>query len=277
MLPRRFLATCELLSVLGALLPIAGCQKSQPVADSHRKGDGSTGRVAVIDLDEVATRLGCTEEISAETTRQTAAVNRQMTKLQTLARAESSETQNLATSESTDSPRNSVALDASQLKQVGGQLIGQLINAKRNAERQLSKHRETLVNKFREEVKPFVFEFAKRRGLTVIVTEREFLYSADPSVEITDEAIGEMAKWRRGRTSHLALLRSPQQRAKRRCKLDAAWGDSFPKFTVATEIYGIKTEASMRFLPNLLAFPCFFPFDARFEPSPATTISTRLV
>ncbi|MFT7641042.1 MAG: Skp family chaperone for outer membrane protein [Pirellulaceae bacterium] len=191
MLFRRFLA------IFGMLLLLAGCQKTLPAVQSTNEADNSSGRIAVIDLDEVAKRLGRADELATELSRQTAALNQQISQLQQAAQAKFLEAKNQETAPQTAAVGNEVipTTDAgeTQLKQLGVQLNGQLLNAKRTAQLKLAKHRETLFNKFREEVKPFALEVAKQRGLTVIITKREFLYSVGPSADITEEVIGKMA------------------------------------------------------------------------------------
>ncbi|HMO85128.1 MAG TPA: OmpH family outer membrane protein [Lacipirellulaceae bacterium] len=169
------------LAAVAALGPVAGCGwQSAP------NSKGTAGAVAIIDLDEIARRLGSDRQIADSLNQRQTALRQQLVEL--------------AQSYSQQIADQRKSLPAEQPGQADVTLAGweQQANAnlnqvKQQAELDLLNHRQRLMAQFRDQVKPVARRVAQQRGLSVIVTKNDtviFDYAA--GADITDEVVDEL-------------------------------------------------------------------------------------
>ena len=166
-------------AVLAATTVGCGWQSDQrPVA--------SGGAVAVIDLDEIARRLGSDKQIAdAVAQRQTALSQRLV---------------DLAKSYSEQIAAQKKALPAEPAKQSDvtvasweQQANANLNQVKQQAEADLYNHRLQLVQRFRDQIKPVARRVAQERGLSVIVTKNDsVIYDFTSTADITSAVVDEL-------------------------------------------------------------------------------------
>jgi Skp family chaperone for outer membrane proteins len=172
-----FYFTAASLSVLA----LAGCNR-------HAGSTPTTavGAVAVIDLDEIARRLGSDKQIVNSISQRQNSLSQQLVDL-SKSYSQQIEEQKKKLAESGDA-KGGVTLANWQ-----HQANAKLNEVKQQAELQLQQHRATLVAKFREEIKQEARRVAQSRGLSVIVTKNDnVLYDFSPAADITDAVIAEL-------------------------------------------------------------------------------------
>lgn len=149
------------------------------------------GGVAVIDLDDVAKRLGRDVSISSELK---GAGDLLSTKL--------GETQKGYQSELEKSraalPETLSDEDNQKLLQLSQSLNQQFQSKQREAQEELNATRLALVNRFKEEVKPVAKKIALSRGLEVVILKSELILTALETVDITDEVVVTMVAYGKG-------------------------------------------------------------------------------
>lgn len=141
------------------------------------------GGVAVVDLDEVARRLGRDEEMSQSFKGQADVLNQQLLGAQKSAVAQLEEIRKgLGQEPSAEEAKNFIRLQ--QSAQV------QLTQLKQQAEFALNNHRQQLVNRFREDAKPIAAKVAKDRGMTTVVTRNDsVVFHVEEAVDITEDVV----------------------------------------------------------------------------------------
>lgn len=187
---RRFLC----LATGGLFSLLAGCDTVVPSANS---GDNAppavqpvsastpapAGGFAVLDLDEVARRLGSESEIINEMKQKESQLNEELGALQ------SSYARQL------DEKRRALNVQPSeeqtaQLKELDRNLGTRLQQAQLDAQRELMRHQAALINRLRERVRPVARDVAKSRGLgTVVLKNMDVLFHFNTDADITDEVI----------------------------------------------------------------------------------------
>ena len=143
--------------------------------------EGSSGGVAVVDLDAVAKQIGATDEISQALKSRESNLNGQLQSLKANY-VQQLEAKKIEFGQEPNEEQNT------QLVAMGRQINLNLVKAQRTAQGNLNVHRAQLVAKFREQVIPIAEEIAQARGLTIVVPKNDSLIlSVDDSVNITDE------------------------------------------------------------------------------------------
>lgn len=182
------------LIVLSACL--IGCKKAEEEAPggwtSASRGAKAAGGVAVVDLDEVARRLGRLDEIGGELRQREASLNQQLQAMQSSYRQQYQDKLNQLAQAP---PEASVGRSEQeqQLQVVQQKMNVQLLQAKKQAQTNLNSYQLTLINRFRAEVKPIAQEVAAQRGFSVVVPKLDqVLFAFDPAVDITDEVARRM-------------------------------------------------------------------------------------
>jgi len=168
---------------MAALLLAAsvGCNKTETA-------QAPGGGVAVIDLDEVARRLG-----------------RDLTMTESLKAREGSLTQQLSTVQANYTKQLTDKKDAfgaeltedqtRALLQMQQQANLQLNQVKQKAVANLTQHKTQLIAQFRDEVKPIAQAAAKARGYSVVATKNDaVVFTYDSAHDITDDVVAEMSK-----------------------------------------------------------------------------------
>jgi Skp family chaperone for outer membrane proteins len=166
--------------VLAALL-FTGCGQS---ADPRQAASGAA--VAIIDLDEIARRLGSDKQIAAAISQRQTALSQQLVDLAKSYSAQIDQQKAKLTAE--NAQPNDVMLASWQ-----NQANANLNKIKLQAEADLQNHRVTLVNSFRDQIKPAARRVAQARGLSIIVTKNDsvvFDYTA--TADITDAVVDEL-------------------------------------------------------------------------------------
>ncbi len=154
---------------------------------SYYNSTHSSGGVAIVDLSEVARRLGRDQEMVESIKGQATNLNQQ------LVNAEQSAKDQLGamlkqigeTPTTEDSQKFANAKRSAQI---------QLVQFRKQAEARVGQHQQQLVAKFRDDAKPFVDKIAKERGITTVVVKNEaVVFSFDETVDITDEVVALMS------------------------------------------------------------------------------------
>ncbi|MBW3538961.1 MAG: OmpH family outer membrane protein [Planctomycetes bacterium] len=186
----------RVLSVLVWLVAISGCGEGD---DSHAAANGNgtanadgkpietvRGGVAVIDLDAVLKRLGREPELNEQLELKRKLVNDGVAQLQKQLVEEFLAKQKEIGENPTDEQKRELATMYQRFQ-------SQEFDAKRKAQQEVAEYRNTLVQKFREEVKPVAREAAAAKGLSVVLTKIDIVYVHDPAVDITDEVVGRLS------------------------------------------------------------------------------------
>jgi Skp family chaperone for outer membrane proteins len=154
------------------------------------KGDdrpaATAGAVAVIDLDEIAQRLGSDREIAESITKRQSALHQQLVDLAK------------SYNEQISAKKKELPVAAAEQSEVTVAAWQQQANAnlnqvKRRAEADLKNHRTKLVQQFRDSIKPTARRVAQQRGLSVIVTKNDsVIYDFTAAADITDAVVDEL-------------------------------------------------------------------------------------
>jgi Skp family chaperone for outer membrane proteins len=155
-----------------------------------RQSDGrqaaSAGAVAVIDLDEIARRLGSDQQIARAIAQRQTAFSQQVVDLAKSYNAQIQEQK--AKLAAADAQQNQVTV-ASWEQQANAKLN----QVKQQAAAELASHRQQLVNQFRDHIKPAARRVAQARGLSVIVTKNDsVVFDFTSGVDITDAVVDEL-------------------------------------------------------------------------------------
>jgi Skp family chaperone for outer membrane proteins len=184
------------LAVLTLLGLLAGCDGVVPQAKttdatatsaSSLAGESADRKtsagVAVIDLDEVARRLGAESEILSEMKDKEKQLNDELQTLQ------ASYTRQLESKRRTLNVQPTEEQTA-ELQELDRHLGAKLQEAQLDAQRTLARHRATLINRLRERVRPIARDVANRRGLeTVVLKNLDLLFHYSAEADITDEVV----------------------------------------------------------------------------------------
>ena len=178
--------------VIGAL----GCDTaSDPAVDVKGSATSvgsrgpASGGVAIVDLDEVAKRLGRDIVMSKAIENGQASLNQQLQKLQ-VSLNEQYEAKKFALNAQPPQDRQAEDAQVAELGKLERQFSLQLAQARRSAQSEINSYGRRLIQQFRAEVKPIAQEVAAGRGLSVVVTKNEsVLLSFDPADDITDEVV----------------------------------------------------------------------------------------
>lgn len=184
---------CEFLAMVGsqamkifsALLIIlsitlTGCD--------HLPFTGPKGGVALIDLDDIAKRLGRDVAIVQELKDAGGPLSDQVNAAQKEYQAEF------------DRSRDSIGTrpsetDNQKLAELGSKLNLQLQQKQQQAQQELNAKRVALVSRFREEIKPVALKIASRKGLGVVLLKSEMVVlGSERGLDITDEVVAELIK-----------------------------------------------------------------------------------
>lgn len=145
-------------------------------------GAGSSGAVAMVDVNAVARALGRDDVIE----QQIQSANHQLT-TQLLQVAQSLQQQLEAQQQSAGEDEAA----REQLAQATAKANQQLKKSQRAAQQQLDKYRAGVVGAFLNEVRPHAEEIARARHVRLVLTASSILWF-DPAIDITDEVIAAM-------------------------------------------------------------------------------------
>ena len=160
---------------VGVLFYLTGCGSDQRSIAS--------GGVAIVDLDVVAQKLGHDVEIRQSVKQKQKSLNEQLTTMQAVFL-------NQQNQKKTDFGTILTSGEEEALRKLNAQLNIQLSRARKNAQLDLKLHRQSLVDAFREKLKPVIREVAAEKGLSIVIPkDKRLLLTVDPKVDITDEVI----------------------------------------------------------------------------------------
>jgi Skp family chaperone for outer membrane proteins len=164
-------------------LTVAGCgwQSDSPRAETP-------GAVAIIDLDEIARRLGSDRQISSLIAQRQNALTKQVVELAKKYNAQIEEQKAKLTSPEGQPAENFEVTVASWQQQASASLT----QVKQRAEADLTNTRLQLVNQFRDRIKPAARRVAQERGLSVIVTKNDTVFDFVSTADITDAVVDEL-------------------------------------------------------------------------------------
>lgn len=172
-------STYGMLIVGSIALAGAGCGNSGQTEESPSQT--VTGGVAVIDLDQLAEKLGRDVAMTNSIRDQSASLNQQLSNLQNslLSQVEEKE-QKLG-----DIPTEEQSKELQGIKRQAGINLNQ---ARQKAQAVLNQHSQQLVSRFREEVRPLAREVADEKGLSVVVTKNDsVVFTFQDAIDITGE------------------------------------------------------------------------------------------
>ena len=176
---RRFFAlSFAVLFGAAVLFSNAGCGKS---FDLGLKG--SSGSVAVLDLDEVARLLGQDVHISQTLEADKRLLTGQVESLRSQLQQELETKKNAVGENPSQEDTQSVIAYARAAN-------SQIDSATTAAAQELTRRRDAQVGAFRSSVRPVAASVAQMRGFTLVVPKNEAIYlSFDPSIDITQEVV----------------------------------------------------------------------------------------
>ena len=141
----------------------------------------SAGKMAVVDLHEVARQLGERERLQARLDAKQAELNERLSLLQK-GYAEQVETRK---SELGASPGEQ---DRKELERFTAQLNAQILQERQVAQSEYTRYQEELEQEFAERVRPIALDWARERGFSVLMTSTE-VFAFDRSVDLTPAII----------------------------------------------------------------------------------------
>jgi Skp family chaperone for outer membrane proteins len=158
---------------------LAGCDRAS--------FSGSKGGVAVVDLDDVAKRLGRDSAIVQELKDAGGPLNAQLTAAQKEYQTQFDRSKDSIGTKPSDA-------DAQKLAELARNLSLQLQQKEREAQQALNDKRTALVVRFREEVRPVALKIAASKGLGVVILKSEAVLGTAPGLDITDEVVSELIR-----------------------------------------------------------------------------------
>ncbi|QDU95015.1 OmpH family outer membrane protein [Lignipirellula cremea] len=148
----------------------------------------SPSGVAVIDLDEVARRLGRDIKMTEMIKAGEGVVNQQLATVQASYEQQLSDKKAEFGEEATEEANKTLA-------QMHQQASFQFNQARQQAAAKLSQHRAQLIQQFREEVKPIAREAAAAKGYNIVLTKNDsVLFDFASTHDVTEEVIAAMSK-----------------------------------------------------------------------------------
>ncbi len=143
------------------------------------------GSVAIVDLDEVARRIGRDKEMIESVQTQAGALNTQLVGLQNKAIQ-----QLKAVRDGLNEDEQITNQEAQQFVRLQRSAQVQLTQLQQRAKVGLNQHRQQLVSQFRKDAQPIAAKIAKERGFDSVITRNDtVVFSFDEAVDITDDVV----------------------------------------------------------------------------------------
>jgi Skp family chaperone for outer membrane proteins len=158
---------------------LAGCDRASY--------SGSKGGVALIDLDDIAKRLGRDAAIVQELKDAGGTLGAQLTAAQKEYQTQFDRSKDSIGTKPSDA-------DSQKLAELARNLNLQLQQKQQEAQQELNAKRTLLVVRFREEVKPVALKIASRKGLGVVLLKSDIVLGTEPGLDITDEVVAELIR-----------------------------------------------------------------------------------
>ena len=167
----------------------SGCTpQAEEVVETEQTEQTMIGGVGVVDLDEVSRKTGTLDKITSQLKSQETSLNQQL--LQYNSQLQKTVQERLE--------KLQPELRESGNKELQTQLVQHRTQARNQAAKKLSQSAQQMMITFRQEVKPYVSEAARKRGLTMIIPKNESLFvSYDYTVDVTEDVIQLLLEKRR--------------------------------------------------------------------------------
>ena len=169
-----------------------GLQSSTPQANSVSTSEVALddlevdGRVAVIDLDVVATRLGRDVEILNSIKSRQSTLAEQLQAIKT-------DYENQIVEKQQEIGGSPTTEESQALVGMRNDALQKLAAVQTQARDNLSQHSSQVISQFREQVKAVARQVASERGLDVVLTRNDsVVFSYEPNVDITEDVIANM-------------------------------------------------------------------------------------
>lgn len=157
-------------------------------ACGHAPSSSAKGGVALIDLDAVAKRLGRDVSIVQEIKNAANPLGEQLTAAQKEARGKFESLRQSIGAKPTDA-------DNQKLAELERELNLELQQKQQQAQQELNAKQATLINRFREEVRPVAMKIAADKGLGAVLLKSDALVLGnEPALDITDDVVAELTR-----------------------------------------------------------------------------------
>jgi len=176
------------MRVKHCLMFVAAALAGFAVAGCQRESEGPALAVAVVDMNEVAERLGRDAKIQNALEAKQKELSDELNSVQ----KNLAEQLEKARSQAGEQPSD----EASQrLAELSREARRRLTETRQKASEAFGRKRDELAQRFREEVKPYAREAARKRGMSLVIpySDNNVLTMA-PSVNITDDVVGLMVR-----------------------------------------------------------------------------------
>jgi Skp family chaperone for outer membrane proteins len=188
--------------VTGVVVCLSGCGMQ------FGGSSASSGGLAVVDLDKVASETGKNIQMKEMFQIQENSVKQQLAKAQLNANA----LLEAKVKEFGEEPTDDQKRELVKFRIDANNVLGQLQN---QANTKLSQYMQDQIAKFRAEIKPIAMDIAKKRGLSVVVPKNEgLLLAIDSGVDITDDVIKTYREKRPEPAAAPVAAPAPQRTAK---------------------------------------------------------------
>lgn len=179
------------LALVGGIC-LCGCnsEDEQPIVQKPPKG-----MVAIVDLDEVARRLGRDVEMIGSIKSRAGALNDQLNSVQANYVKELTERKERFGGTRTKEQDEQLL----NLQQTANVQFNQL---RKKAQSNLTEHQQLLIHQYRTEVRPIAQKIAEEKGLSVVITKNDaVIFSFSSSVDITADVAKRMSSLPRPRAT----------------------------------------------------------------------------
>ncbi len=149
--------------------------------------DGAkAGSVAIVDLDEIARRLGRDLQMNEQVAQREQAYNEQLVSIQSQIREQLAARSEALGETPTEAQKQ-------ELEKIPQQLAGELTQARHKARADVLHFRRRLVDHLREELKPVARQAAAERGLTIVMTKNDsVVFDVAPECDVTEAVIAKL-------------------------------------------------------------------------------------
>ena len=149
--------------------------------------DKTSGRVAVVDLDKIATGIGEIKRINEAIAVDVKSARTQLEEFKKNLQAEMDK----AAKEIGDTPSEPQKQELAKRRAIASQ---RLAAATRSTDQQVRARRDAALKGFRDEVTPIAGQVARKKGMSIVLTKVLPVLWNDGAIDITDEVLEEVTK-----------------------------------------------------------------------------------
>lgn len=170
------------------LIPLIAISLAACDQKKQAQPEPGSGRVALLDLEDAAKRLGLDLKLNEELDTYGILLNNDLIASQKELQAEFDSAKNNLTTDSSDAEKQKVT-------ELANQLNAQLQEKQAQAQVALNVKRNEIINSFREQAKPIALRIAASRGFDVVLLKSDIVVLGHgDGIEITDEVVAELGK-----------------------------------------------------------------------------------